>query len=74
MDCEHFGALPYGGGIMDQPAGLMSKLRRAMMVFRAISSEKRDGRKAGEVAKWREEHQDLWNIVSDIDALRDKHG
>lgn len=74
MDCEHFGALPYSGGIMDQPAGLMNKLRQVMMVYRAISAYKTGGNKPGEMADWRQKHEGLWNIVSDIDKLREEHG
>ena len=69
-DCENFSALPRIGGILDQPAGLLMKIRVAMNVYRAYTAYERDGKKAGEMAKWKMENADLWEIVSDVERLR----
>jgi hypothetical protein len=69
-----FHALPNSGGLYDQPAGLMRKIRQVMNVYHAYEMYERDGQKAGEMAKWRRKHEDLWNIVSDINELREQYG
>jgi hypothetical protein len=74
FDVEHFGSLPLAGGLWDQPAGLMRKVRQVMNVYHAVKMEKRDGRKPGETAKWRKEHEDIWEIVSEINELRENYG
>ena len=70
LDCEYFNARPRDGGILDQPAGLLMKIRVAMNVYRAYTAYGRDGKKAGEMAKWKMENADLWEIVSDVERLR----
>lgn len=74
MQVEQYRALPLGGGLLDQPAGLMRKLRQVMNVYRAVGMHERDGHKAGEVAKWKSEHETEWNIVSEINELRKNYG
>lgn len=43
-------------------------------VYHAVKMEQREGRKAGEVAKWRKEHPETWEIVSEINELRENYG
>lgn len=75
MECAQYNnSLPVSGGVLDQPAGLISKLRQVMNVFHAVKMYSRDGKEPGAMAKWRSEHENLWNIVSEIDALREKYG
>lgn len=74
FDCEHYHALPLPGGIWDQPAGLLRKIRSAMNVYHAFKQYQRGGKKAGEMAKWRKENEDMWQIVSEINGLRDNYG
>lgn len=71
---EQYHALPLAGGLYDQPAGLMRKIRQALNVYHAVKAEKQDGRKAGEVAKWRSEHELEWAVVSEINELRKNYG
>jgi hypothetical protein len=74
LSCEQYKSLPLSGGVLDQPAGLMRKMRMVLNVFHAFKAYNRDGQKPGEMAKWRNENQDTWAIVSEIKELRDKHG
>jgi hypothetical protein len=74
FESQQFRALPYDGGILDQPAGLLKKIRMALNVHHAFASYQRHGQKPGEWAKWRKEHEDLWNIISEIEKLRENYG
>ena len=56
--------------MLDQPAGLLLRMRSAMNVYRAIGIYQRDGQKAGGMAKWRSENQDIWDIVQDVNRIR----
>jgi hypothetical protein len=73
LDCEHFHALPRAGGLLDQPAGLMRKIRQVMNVYHAVKLYEQQGTKAGEMATWRSENQEVWQIVSDINELRENY-
>ena len=72
INCDEYHALPVSGGVLDQPAGLMRKLRQVLNVYRAHRTYKTDGNKPGESAKWKSEHQDIWDIVTWVDELREK--
>lgn len=73
MDCEHYRTLPIAGGILDQPAGMMRKIRQVLNVYYAVKLYEQQGNKPGEAAKWRSEHQEVWQIVSDINELRETY-
>lgn len=70
LDCEFYRALPKGGGVLDQPAGLLRKMRTALNVFRAFIEYKREGRQAGRMAKWRSENEQIWEIVAEVNKVR----
>ena len=70
LDCEHYRALPYSGGVMDQPAGLLGKMRAVMNVYHAFVEYKNAGMRAGGMAKWRNENQEIYDIISEINRLR----
>ena len=74
LNCENYRALPHSGGVMDQPAGLLRKMRQVNNVYEAVRIYKRDGNKPGESAKWKREHQDIWDIVDQVEKLRAKYG
>ena len=59
---------------MEQPAGLLRKMRQVNNVYEAVRIYKREGNKPGESAKWKREHEDVWEIVDQVEKLRDKHG
>lgn len=71
LDCEHYRALPVSGGVLDQPAGMMRKIRQVMNVYNAYKLYNKEGTKPGERAKWKSAHEDVWNIVSEINGLRE---
>ena len=73
INCDEYHALPVAGGVLDQPAGLMRKLRQVLNVYRAHRAYKADGNRPGESAKWKKEHQDIWDIIVWVDELR-AHG
>ena len=73
LNCEEYRALPYSGGVMDQPAGLMRKLRQVGNVYRAFQAYKTEGQKPGESARWKREHEQVWNIVQEVNELREQH-
>ena len=74
VNCENYRALPYSGGVMEQPAGLLRKMRQVNNVYEAVRIYKREGNKPGESAKWKREHEDIWEIVDQVEKLRAKYG
>jgi len=74
LNCETYRSLPYSGGVMEQPAGLLRKMRQVNNVYDAFKIYKRDGNKPGETAKWKREHEDIWEIVDQVEKLRAKYG
>lgn len=74
LECEEYRALPYSGGVMEQPAGLLRKMRQVGNVYRAFREYERKGKVPGESAKWKNEHSDIWDIVSQVNELRVKYG
>lgn len=59
---------------MEQPAGLLRKMRQVNNIYRACKQYKNEGAKPGESAKWKKEHAELWDIVAQVDELRNLHG
>jgi len=74
LNCENYRALPYSGGVLEQPAGLLRKMRKVTNVYQSFKVYQQEGNKPGEVAKWKREHEDIWDIVSQVEKLREKHG
>jgi len=59
---------------MDQPAGLLRKMRQVNNVYQTFKVYQQEGNRPGETAKWKREHEDMWNIVSQVEKLRTKYG
>jgi len=74
LDCEKYQALPISGGVWEQPAGLLAKMRKVVNVFRAYSLYQSHGYKPGEIAKWKRENEAVWNIIEWVEELRDSNG
>ena len=74
VNCENYRALPYSGGVLEQPAGLLRKMRQVNNVYEAVRIYKREGNKPGETAKWKREHEEVWDIVNEVERLRAKYG
>lgn len=73
FDNQAFGGLPVAGGHLDQPAGLLRRMRTARNVFHAWRAYQLGGHQAGEFVKWRVEHPDQAEIVDLVKLLRKKH-
>lgn len=74
MDCDRYQCLPLAGGVLDQPAGLMRRLRMVLNVYHALKRYLKEGKKPGEMARWRRENEEAWMIVSEINELRERYG
>lgn len=74
VNCENYRALPYSGGVLEQPAGLLRKMRQVNNVYEAVRIYKREGNKPGKAAKWKREHEEVWDIVDQVEKLRAKYG
>lgn len=59
---------------MEQPAGLLRKMRQVNNVYEAVRLYKKEGGKPGETAKWKREHEDVWEIVDQVQKLREAYG
>lgn len=68
---DRWGGLPNGGGLLDQPAGLLMRMRAAENVYRALTLYRTNGPPPGEMATWCEAHTDVWRIVQQVQALRE---
>lgn len=68
FDWQAWGVLPAAGGQLDQPAGLLERMRAAWQVYRAVRSWNERDKSA--TAKWKKEHGDLWEIVEAVRKLR----
>ena len=58
---------------MEQPAGLLRKMRQVQNIYEAVKLYKKEGNKPGEAAKWKRENEAVWEIVKQIDELRAKY-
>ena len=45
---------------MDQPAGLLRKMRQVNNVYQTFKVYQQEGNRPGETAKWKREHSDMW--------------
>ena len=73
LNCENYRALPYSGGVMEQPAGLLRKMRQVQNVYEAFRLYKKEGNKPGEIAKWKRENESVWDIVDQVEKLRKEY-
>ena len=58
---------------MDQPAGLVKKMRQVRNVYEAFMIYKKEANKPGKAAKWKSEHTEIMEIVNHINTLREKY-
>lgn len=59
---------------MEQPAGLLRKMKQVNNVFRAYSLYEEQGKKPGGSAKWKKENESVWNIIEWVEELRADNG
>lgn len=72
-DMQAFSALPNAGGILDQPAGLLRKIRHVARVHWAVREHSANALKAGKGAQWKSDHPDVMAIINYVESIR-KHG
>ena len=73
FDNQAFGGLPVVGGLFDQPAGLLRRMRAALNAFYGWRAYQAGGREPGAFVKWREEHPDEAQVADLVRKLRKEH-
>jgi hypothetical protein len=69
LECRQFpGALYEGGGLADQPAGLVKRMRYAYTVWSVIG----DWKSAKNRAEWCDRNPHDWKIVQYVIKLREE--
>jgi len=48
----------------------LDKIDAVLNVYRAFKIYHAEGAGAGEMAKWRKENSEVWDIVSDVNRIR----
>ena len=66
--------MPVSGGVLDQPAGLLRKMRSVKNVYLSHKKYQDEGKEAGAMASWKKENETAWNIVREVNELRAKYG
>lgn len=74
FDCERYHQLPYSGGVLEQPAGLLQRVRAVANVYNAVRNYLREGKRPGEEANWKKNHRDEWDVIKHINELRKRYG
>ena len=72
-DCERYHQLPQAGGVLDQPAGLLARMRAVANVYHAFRNYLREGKRPGSEAEWKKSHRDEWDLIRYINDLRKMH-
>lgn len=60
---QFFNLPPEAGGLNDQPAGLLQRIRIVLDVISAWRDYRTNGTRAGEMAAWRDAHPREFKIV-----------
>ncbi len=61
FDFRRWGVLPYGGGLWDQPVGLLGRMALAEDLFHAWMEYRT--LRPGELGKWTRENPSAWQLV-----------
>lgn len=69
-NAERFHTLPHPGSQLDQPVGLLDRMRVASNYYSAIKSYK--SREPGKEMAWKKDHPVEWDIAMHVERLR-KH-
>lgn len=69
-NCRLFGGLPESGGQLDQPAGLLKRMRAASTAYDAWRAWIQNGGK--DIKAFKERNPTAWEIVKMI--LKERHG
>lgn len=60
LQCSRWGVLPEGGGLRDQPAGILDKMAYMLGVFRAAKGYA----SADDPTKWADNNSDAWELYA----------
>ncbi len=63
LDCQAFSALPLVGGILDQPAGLVKRMRSYLNIYNALTAWK--NHRQGAEADFVKNNPAAWRIVKE---------
>lgn len=72
-DWQFFGLSPEAGGLNDQPAGLLDRIRAVLEIMQAVQSYRKEGTQAGQMAAWKQAHPAEARLIRQIEDLR-RHG
>lgn len=61
--CMQWHCLPANGGEREQPAGILDKMTTAINIYDAVTDYEANGKKAGEMAKWRNDRIEYDRII-----------
>lgn len=68
-ECQDFpGTLPYPGALLDQPAGLVKRMRACQSFWLTLASF----RHAKSWSQWQASNSEGWKLISAIERLRKK--
>jgi hypothetical protein len=70
FSCKRWNCLPYAGGYLQQPAGLMNRMSTVMNVYEAFSSRTQ----AKDWAAWAKENPQHEAIIQQIEKMRQNNG
>ena len=65
-DCQQWHSLPETGGLLDQPAGIVSRMNAVLNVYNAFKSRQ----DVDNNADWTEKYPRAWKIVAHIERMR----
>lgn len=66
--CRQFNCLPYSGGLLEQPVGLIDKMQLAYNVWEAVKTQQTYGK---DYAKFMKDHPDMHKICEMVKRQRD---
>jgi len=70
FDHDRWGVMPNRGGLLDQPAGAVRRMRECENVYRTVRFYIEHGPEPGHTAEWQSANADTQKILDDIEELR----
>ena len=70
LQSQQWGALPEGGGLLDQPLGLLARMSAALNVYNAFRSERDRGKAT--LTEWTQRNPSAWRTFATIEKMRRK--
>jgi len=70
LQAQQWGALPEGGGLLDQPLGLLARMSAALNVYNAFRSERDRGKAT--LTEWTQRNPSAWRTFATIEKMRRK--